>query len=170
MLTKESHIKCPQKSIWYGIWLLQSDENKYHFQLVLWDPTCIKTWFSVKVSFKFLAFSLPRFCIYCIYMHILYYFITSGMVSEYLVQVFSFHWRVINYWVNYYCTTSSNKAWTQVMHSFKSCPRCVRDLRWWKSLTMVRAVDAALLLSLSNHSAKPLHYHQLKWVYEYEGC
>ena len=38
----------------------------------------------------------------------------------------------------HYCTTSFNKAWTQVLHRFKSCLRHVRDSRWWGSLTMVR--------------------------------
>ena len=30
----------------------------------------------------------------------------------------------------HYCTTSFNKAWTQVLHRFKSCLWRVRDLRW----------------------------------------
>ena len=34
----------------------------------------------------------------------------------------------------HYCTTSFNKAWTQVLRRFKSCLWCVGDLRWWGSL------------------------------------
>ena len=32
----------------------------------------------------------------------------------------------------HYCTTSFNKAWTQVMHRFNSCLRHVRDSQWWQ--------------------------------------
>ena len=41
----------------------------------------------------------------------------------------------------YYCTTSFNKAWTQVLLRFKSCLRHVGDLRWWGSLTIVLATQ-----------------------------
>ena len=37
------------------------------------------------------------------------------------------------------CTVSFNKSWTHVLRRFKSCSRCVRDSRWWGSLTMVAA-------------------------------
>ena len=30
----------------------------------------------------------------------------------------------------HYCTTSFNKAWTQVLYMFKSCSQRVRDSRW----------------------------------------
>ena len=39
----------------------------------------------------------------------------------------------------HYCTMSFNKAWTQVLHRFKSCLWHVGDLWWWVSLTMVPA-------------------------------
>ena len=32
----------------------------------------------------------------------------------------------------HYCTTSFNKAWTQVPIRFKSCSRRVRDSWWWR--------------------------------------
>ena len=38
----------------------------------------------------------------------------------------------------HYCTTSFNKAWTQVLRRFKSCSPRVGDSRWWGSLTMSR--------------------------------
>ena len=44
----------------------------------------------------------------------------------------------------HYCTTSFNKAWTQVLHRFKSCLLHVRDLWWWGSLTMVPARNERL--------------------------
>ena len=43
----------------------------------------------------------------------------------------------------HYCTTSFNKAWTQVLYMFKSCSQRVRDSRWWGSLTMVSARNKA---------------------------
>ena len=43
----------------------------------------------------------------------------------------------------HYCTTSFNKAWTQILHRLKPCLRCVSYLRWWKSLTMVPAENRA---------------------------
>ena len=42
-----------------------------------------------------------------------------------------------------YCTTSFNKAWTQVLRRFKSCSRRVGDSRWWGSLTVVPAGNKA---------------------------
>ena len=37
----------------------------------------------------------------------------------------------------HYCTTSFNKAWTQVMYRLKFCSLSVGDSRWWGSLTMI---------------------------------
>ena len=39
----------------------------------------------------------------------------------------------------HYCTTSFNKAWTQVMYrlKLKFCSLSVGDSRWWGSLTMI---------------------------------
>ena len=42
-----------------------------------------------------------------------------------------------------YSTTSFNKVWTQILRRLKSCSQCVRDLRWWGSLTMVPAGNKA---------------------------
>ena len=36
----------------------------------------------------------------------------------------------------HYYAISLKKIWTQVFYRFKSCSRCVWDLRWWESLTM----------------------------------
>ena len=49
-----------------------------------------------------------------------------------------------------YCTTSFNKAWTQVLRRLKSCSRRVRDSRWWGSRTMVPAGNQAKRLSSVN--------------------
>ena len=57
----------------------------------------------------------------------------------------------------HYCTTSFNKAWTQVMCRFKSCSRRVGDWRWWGSLTMVPAGNESKRLSSVNHATKIMH-------------
>ena len=65
-------------------------------------------------------------------------------------------------WCNgyHYCTTSFNKAWTQVRRRFKSCSRHVGDLGWWGFLTMDPAGNNAKYLSLVNHTTKTiLHHH-----------
>ena len=54
----------------------------------------------------------------------------------------------------HYCTNSFNKAWAQVLRRFKSCTRCVRDSRWWGSLTMVPARNKAKRLPLVNQTTK----------------
>ena len=59
----------------------------------------------------------------------------------------------------HYCTTSFNKDWTQVLHSFKSCSRSVGDSRWWRSLTMAPAGNKAKRLSSVNHTTKSIHHH-----------
>ena len=51
------------------------------------------------------------------------------------------------------------KAWTQVLHRFKSCSRHVRDSRWWGSLTMVPAGNKAKRLLSVNHTTKTIHHH-----------
>lgn len=55
----------------------------------------------------------------------------------------------------YFCTTSCNKIWTRVLHRFKSRSRHVRDLRWWKSLTIVPAGNEAFVLSTFRPSTIP---------------
>ena len=59
----------------------------------------------------------------------------------------------------HYCTTSFNKAWTQVLHRFKSCSQRVGDSWWWGSLTMVLAGNKAKCLSLMNPTTKTIHHH-----------
>ena len=58
-----------------------------------------------------------------------------------------------------YCTKLLNKAWTQVLRRFKSCPRRVGDPRWWGSLTMVPARNKAKILSSVNYVTKTIHHH-----------
>ena len=58
----------------------------------------------------------------------------------------------------HYCTTSFNKAWTQVLCAFKSCSRRVGDSLWWRSLTMVPAGNKAKRLLSVNHTTKTIHY------------
>ena len=63
-----------------------------------------------------------------------------------------------------YCTTSFNKAWTQVLRRFKSCSRHVGDSWWWGSLTMVPAENKAKGLSSVNHTTKTIHcHHSISW-------
>ena len=57
----------------------------------------------------------------------------------------------------HYSTTLFNKARTQVLCRFKSCSQCVRDWRWWRSLTMVLAGNKAKCLSSVNHTIKTIH-------------
>ena len=56
-----------------------------------------------------------------------------------------------------YFTTSFNKAWTQVLRTFKTCSWHVRDSRWWGSPTMVPAGNMAKRLSSVNHTTKTIH-------------
>ena len=58
-------------------------------------------------------------------------------------------------WCNgyHYCTTSFNKAWTQVLRRFKSCSRRVGNLRWWRSLAMIPAGNKAKRLNVG----QPFH-------------
>ena len=58
----------------------------------------------------------------------------------------------------HYCTTSFNKAWTQVLRRFKSCWRWVGNLGWWGSLTMVPARNKAERLSSVNHTTKTIQF------------
>ena len=59
----------------------------------------------------------------------------------------------------HYCITSFIKTWTQVLHRFKSCSQHVGDSQWWRSLTMVPAVNKAKRLSSVNHTIKAIHHH-----------
>ena len=62
--------------------------------------------------------------------------------------------------VYHYCTTSFNKAWTEVQRRFKSCSRHDGDLRRWRSLTMVSAGNKAIRLLSVNHTTKTIHHHR----------
>ena len=57
----------------------------------------------------------------------------------------------------HYCTTSFNKAWTQVLCRFKSCSWHAEDSRWWVSLMMVTAGNKAKYLLSVNHTTKTIH-------------
>ena len=54
----------------------------------------------------------------------------------------------------HYCTTSFNKARTQVLRRLKSCSRRVRDSRRWGSLAVVPGGNKAKCLSSVNHTTK----------------
>ena len=62
----------------------------------------------------------------------------------------------MNQWCSgYYCyTTSFNSSWNQVLRRFKPCSRCVRDLQWWGSLTVVLPGNKAKRLSSVSHTTK----------------
>ena len=49
----------------------------------------------------------------------------------------------------HYCTTSFNKAWTQVLRRLKSCSRRFGDSRWWGSLKIFLAGNNAKRLRRS---------------------
>ena len=66
----------------------------------------------------------------------------------------------------YYCPNLFNKAWTQVLHRFKSCSWCVGDSRWWRSLTMVLTGNKAKYLLSVNHTTKAIHHHHIIWENE----
>ena len=57
------------------------------------------------------------------------------------------------------CTTSFNKAWTQVLRRLKPCLRRVGDSRWWRSLTVVPAGNKAKRFSSVNHTTETIHHH-----------
>ena len=59
----------------------------------------------------------------------------------------------------HYCTTSFNKAWTQVLRRFKPCSWRVGDSQWWGFLTMVPAGNKAKRLSSFNLTTKAIHHH-----------
>ena len=79
---------------------------------------------------------------------------------------------VVTPWCRGYhcCTTSFNKAWTQVRRKFKSCSRRVGDSRWWESLTMVPAGNKAKRLLSVNHTAKTIyHLHHYGFIEKSNG-
>ena len=61
------------------------------------------------------------------------------------------------------CTTSFNKAWTQVLHRFKSCSQYVRASWWWASLTIVLVGNKAKRFIVSQYTTKTIHHqhHQI---------
>ena len=60
---------------------------------------------------------------------------------------------------HHYFTTSFQKAWTQVLHKFKSCSLRVGDSQWWRSLIMVPAGNKAKRISSVNHTTETIHHH-----------
>ena len=58
----------------------------------------------------------------------------------------------------HYYKTSFNSTWTQVLRRLNSCSWRVGDLRWWGSLTMVRAGNKAKCLSSVNK------YHKKQFI------
>ena len=72
-----------------------------------------------------------------------------------------------NVWCSgyHYCTTLLSKAWTHVLHRFKSCSHRVGDSRWWGSLTMVPAGSKAKRLLSVNYNTKAIHHHQIKHLH-----
>ena len=62
----------------------------------------------------------------------------------------------------HHCTTSFNKAWTQVLSRSKSCLRRVGDSQWWESLTVVSTGNGQTS-SVSNHTKKAIYHHHQAW-------
>ena len=52
-----------------------------------------------------------------------------------------------------------SKSWTQVLCWFKSCAWRVKDLQWWKSLTIVPVGNKAKRVLSVNNSEKTIHHH-----------
>ena len=74
------------------------------------------------------------------------------------------------WWSGYhYCTTSVNKARTNVLCRFKSYSWRVRDLQWWVSLTMVLAGQWSTIpqnySSPSSSSSSSSSWTSLGWPY-----
>ena len=90
------------------------------------------------------------------------FLIKQLMMSQTLRVIFDHHLNILwsngqpaPWWSGYhYCTTSFNKAWTQVLRKFKSSSRRIGHSRWWGSLTMVPARNAVKRLSWVNHTTK----------------
>ena len=58
-----------------------------------------------------------------------------------IYQVFFFFWGgfYMESFFDFTFKSSFSKSWTQVLQKFKSCLRCVGDLRQWESRAMVLA-------------------------------
>ena len=69
----------------------------------------------------------------------------------------------------HYCTTSFNKAGTQVLRRLKSCLRRAGDSQWWGSLTMVPTGNRAKRLSSVNHTTKTIHHHHCQFFIPLEN-
>ena len=63
--------------------------------------------------------------------------------------VLLFYYQNVAPWCSGYhhCTTSFNKAWTQLLRRFKTCSQCAGNLRWWESLAIVPAGNKVKRLS-----------------------
>ena len=76
--------------------------------------------------------------------------------------------RVVPWWGGCHCcTTSVNKARTQVLHRLKPCSQCVGYSWLWGSLTMVLAGNKAKHLLSVNHTTKTIHHHHHHHYYHH---
>ena len=84
-------------------------------------------------KFQCLSFVLMRsyICYYIICMNVP----LNKLNHKLMIQINKYRGAVLYH----YCTTSFSKVWTQILRRFKPCSRCVGDLQWWESLTMVPA-------------------------------
>ena len=60
----------------------------------------------------------------------------------------------------HYCTTSFNKAWTQILRRCKSCSRYVEDSWWRGSLTIVLAGNKVKNLLSVRHTPKTINHNR----------
>ena len=108
------------------------------------------------ITFNLLLITFIWFLPTCTHLHVL------GETSFISISLQSSSYHVAPWCSGYhYCTTSFNKAWTQVLRRFKPCSRRVGDSRWWGSLTMVPAGNKANRLSSVNHTTETIHYLHL---------
>ena len=108
------------------------------------------------ITFNLLLITFIWFLPTCTHLHVL------GETSFISISLQSSSYHVAPWCSGYhYCTTSFNKAWTQVLRRFKPCSRRVGDSRWWGSLTMVPAGNKANRLSSVNHTTETIHHLHL---------
>ena len=111
------------------IYLKDAPLGPYFLHHITVTQLCIHPYYHTNVHLCYLCFNNAR-----IYDHIMRHPII------YLSQSFyhAFSRKATPWWSGYhYCLSSFNKAWTQVLSSFKPCSQRVTDLRWWESLSKV---------------------------------
>ena len=86
-------------------------------------------------------------------------FMNLGKKTDFIAFISSPKFCILISKVLYYCTTSFNKTWTQLLDRLKSCSRCVEDSRWWGSLAIFPTGNKAKCLSLVKHTTKTIHLH-----------